>query len=85
MVFDVKTAGALISGGITKTEDCMNTKRVKVLRAFWDGKNPLSVGDFVALPEGIARQAVAAKKAEFVGDEVGCDSPIETGRKSKKE
>jgi len=48
----------------------MGTKKVKILRSFWNGAgNEMKVGKMEMLPEGIARQAVLAKKAEFVSDD----------------
>ncbi len=58
-------------------------KRVRILRAFWYGGKSWEVGQVVTLPEGIARQAVAARKAEFVADEV--PSPPEEIPAAQKE
>jgi len=68
MVLTLDNAGALVPGVKIK-EESVETKMVKVLRGFFDGKNSLKPGEIVALPIGLAMQAKDARKVEFMPEE----------------
>jgi hypothetical protein len=68
MVLTNENAGALVPGVILKEEN-VETKRVKVLRGFFDGKNRLKPGDIVTLSASLAHQAKDAGKVEFLPEE----------------
>jgi len=68
MVLTLESAGALVPGAKIKEEN-VETKTVKVLRGFFDGKNSLKPGDIVTLSASLARQAKDAHKIEYMPDE----------------
>lgn len=69
MPLTIENAGALVPGVITEKEGNVETKRVKVLRGFYDGKTVLKPGDIVILPAILARQAKDGNKVEYLPDE----------------
>lgn len=58
------TGSALVAGGAAETD--MQTKQVRVLRAFYFNGEPTKVGAIASLPKVFADEMIAAKKAEAV-------------------
>jgi hypothetical protein len=70
MVLDLKTAGALVPGGLDKKklEDSMETKSIRVRRSFWYDKAVLEVGRVIKVPAVQAAGFVSSNKAEYAPD-----------------
>jgi hypothetical protein len=57
---------ALVAGSVL--ENTMQTKRVRVLRAFMYNREPTKVDSILELPLPFALEVIAAKKAEAILD-----------------
>jgi hypothetical protein len=70
MVLDLESAGALVPGKYSKkpTEDFMETKKVRVLRAFYHDKEIQPVGKEFVIPLVKATEYKAANKIEILPD-----------------
>jgi len=75
MVLTIENAGELIPGNNSNKEVAMQTKKVKVLRAFYFQGKEIKVGEVTELPRVFALEMIAANKCTAVEEEKKPEKP----------